>query len=217
MTTINTKKTARELPVAQTVQTEENLKDITNRRFEKLVALYPLEEGPLKATTMWRCRCDCGNEVNVSCHSLVRRNNKSCGCLKKKYQALLHDRLHLMDGTCVEWLAGRKQRIDNVSGFRGVYKKRNGRYTVSIGFKKKIYYLGTFDTFQEAVNERLSWESLVHEGFLKSHAMWIDMAQQDPEWARNNPFVFNVVKEDGDIRIINSMKDFIDPKAQENV
>ena len=202
MNTANEKNTAQALSKSGT-----GLKDITSQRFSMLVALYPLDHGTLKTTTKWRCRCDCGNEVDVSYHNLVRGNNKSCGCLKKIYQTSLHDRLHFTDGTCVEWLIGRKHRIDNVSGFRGVYKKKNGRYVVSIGFKKKIYYIGTYDSYDEAVNKRLSWESLVHDGFVRSRALWIEMAERDPEWALHHPFVFDVKKENGDIRIINSMEE----------
>ena len=30
--------------------------------------------------TMWRCECDCGNEVTVHGNSLMRGDTKSCGC-----------------------------------------------------------------------------------------------------------------------------------------
>ena len=181
-------------------------RDLTGQRFEHLVVLYPLDPSNRTTTALWRCRCDCGNEVNVTYHALTRGNNKSCGCLKKKYQALVHDRLHLIDGTCVEWLVGRKSRVDNASGFRGVFKKKNGKYLASIGFKKKVYYLGTFDDYDEAVAERLVWESLIHDGFVRARSHWVSMAAEDPEWARHNPFVFDLVKENGDLRIINSME-----------
>ena len=89
---------------------------------------------------------------------------------------------------------------------RGVFKKKNGKYLASIGFKKKVYYLGTFDDYDEAVAERLVWESLIHDGFVKARSHWVSMAAEDPEWARHNPFVFDLVKENGDLRIINSME-----------
>ena len=34
-----------------------------------------------------------------------------------------------MDGTCVEWLGGRRERSDNTSGHRGIFKKKNGKYS----------------------------------------------------------------------------------------
>lgn len=34
--------------------------------------------------TIWRCRCDCGNETLVDTSNLTRRHTESCGCLKQK-------------------------------------------------------------------------------------------------------------------------------------
>lgn len=33
--------------------------------------------------TLWRCKCECGNETVTSSHSLKRGNTRSCGCLRK--------------------------------------------------------------------------------------------------------------------------------------
>lgn len=182
--------------------------DLTGLRFGNLAVLYPLNPEDRMTTALWRCRCDCGNEVDVSYHALTRGNDKSCGCLKRQYQVMLHDRLHLVDGTCVEWLAGRKSRVDNSSGFRGVFKKKSGKYMASIGFKKKIYYLGTFESYEDAVEQRLKWERLIHDGFVKARSEWVSMAEHDSEWARKNPFIFDVAKDEQGLRIINSMEHF---------
>ena len=60
--------------------------------------------------------------------------------------------MELVDGTCVEWLKDRKIRTDNKSGCKGVYKRKSGKYSVTIGFKKRIIYLGTYDSKEEAVD-----------------------------------------------------------------
>ena len=130
--------------------------NLAGNRYGQLTALKRVKGDSRYAT--WECRCDCGNEVDVSVSSLNNGNNKSCGCLKKEYQRLVHDRLHLIDGTCIEWLDGRKSRSDNTSGFRGVFKKKNGKYIASIGFKKKIYHIGVFEEYSEAVDARLRAE-----------------------------------------------------------
>lgn len=183
--------------------------DITGKRFGKLVALYPLEKQGASGSVVWRCRCDCGNEVNATVSDLNKGNNKSCGCLKKEYQKLVRDRLHIVDGTCIEWLDGRKKRSDNTSGFRGVFKKKNGKYSVSIGFKKKIFYIGCFDDYEEAVETRLRAEKMIHEGFIRAHDLWEKKAEQDPEWGEKNPFRFEVSKENGILIVRNSMEEFM--------
>ena len=193
--------------------------DITGNRYGKLVALYPTGKTEESGSMLWRCRCDCGNEVDVSVSSLNKGNNKSCGCLKKEYQKLVHDRLHLIDGTCIEWLDGRKSRSDNTSGFRGVFRKKSGKYSVSIGFKKKIYYIGTFEEYSDAVDARLRAEKMIHDGFVEAHDYWLQRAEQDPEWAEKNPFSFDVTKENGILVIHNSMAEFMEadreaPKEQ---
>ena len=188
--------------------------DITGHKYGKLTALYPLDKVGDSGSVMWKCRCDCGNEVEVSVSGLNKGNNKSCGCLKKEYQKLVHDRLHLIDGTCIEWLDGRKFRSDNTSGFRGVFKKKNGKYSVSIGFKKKIYYIGTFEDYEDAVDARLRAERMIHDGFIEAHDYWLARAEKDPEWALENDFRFDVVKENGILTIRNSMAEFIEEEKE---
>ena len=142
--------------------------DIKGKRFGRLVALYPLEKR-VKGCIVWRCRCDCGSETDVPVNSLNKGNTKSCGCLKKEAQKRVRDRLHVVDGTCVEWLRGRKTRRDNRTGYPGVFQRKNGRYSASIGFKKKIHYIGTYDTFDEAVEARKEAEKEMFGSFLQQY------------------------------------------------
>lgn len=186
--------------------------DISGHRYGKLTAICPTGEKNPAGSMIWKCRCDCGNETNVAVSELNSGNCKSCGCLKEEYQKLLHDRLHLVDGTCVEWLEGRKVRSDNTSGFRGVFRKKNGKYNVSIGFKKKIYFVGVYETYREAVEARLNAEHEIFDTFLEAHQLWDAMAQKDPAWAGQNPFQFEVVKENGALVVHNSVEQFMKEK-----
>ena len=188
--------------------------DITGRRFGKLTAICPTDRKNAQGSVIWKCRCDCGNETEASVMELNSGNRKSCGCLKEKAKSSLHERLHLVDGTCVEWLEGRKGRTDNTSGFRGVYKKKNGKYSVSIGFRKKSLFIGVYDHYRDAVDARLRAEHLAHEGFLKAHRIWESMAEQDPEWEEENPFRFDVTKEDGRLVIHSSMEKFMHKETE---
>ena len=53
------------------------VKDIAGQRFGKLMALYPTKERRSKYT-VWHCRCDCGNEVDVPSMYLYRGDRKTC-------------------------------------------------------------------------------------------------------------------------------------------
>ena len=54
-------------------------KDITNQRFGKLTALYQIM-GNSCHTTVWHCKCDCGNYCDVKKEYLLKGATKSCGC-----------------------------------------------------------------------------------------------------------------------------------------
>ena len=181
-------------------------RDLTGSRFGKLVVLNAVSEVKEGyGASVWRCRCDCGKEVNVMYFGLVSGNNKSCGCLKEESQKNLLERMELVDGTCVEWLKDRKIRTDNKSGCKGVYKRKSGKYTVSIGFKKKIIYLGTYESRDEAIEARKKAEELVYDSFLEGYSIRKKRAKQDPEWEKGHPFQFDVEKKGGRLVVHNPM------------
>ncbi|HJA93979.1 MAG TPA: hypothetical protein H9717_12870 [Candidatus Eisenbergiella merdipullorum] len=170
--------------------------DLRGRRFGRLVAEYPTARRDHKGSVYWHCRCDCGKETEATEDGLIFGNNQSCGCLKRETQKRLPENLHRVDGTCVEWLEKRKSRSDNTSGFRGVYRKKDGRFRVSIGFKRQRIYLGTYETMEEAVEVRRKAEKEIHEAFLEMYRRWTERCDRDPEWGKKNPLIFRVVKGD---------------------
>lgn len=169
-----------------------NRLDIAGERFGRLTALYPTKKRDARGSVFWHCRCDCGNETDVSAAGLTGGNYLSCGCLKKENQKNISQQLHHVDGTCVEILEKRKHRRDNTSGFRGVCHMKNGRYRADIGFRGKRYYLGVFDTFEEAVDARLEAEGSMHGRFLEQYHAWKEKSDADPGWGREHPFEFRV-------------------------
>jgi hypothetical protein len=51
----------------------------TGKRFGKLLVISQDGRNNLKKV-LWKCKCDCGNEVTVVSGSLVTGNSTSCGC-----------------------------------------------------------------------------------------------------------------------------------------
>ena len=173
-----------------------NKKDITGRRVGRLVALYPTEKRDYKGSVIWHCRCDCGNEVDVSYDSLIYGHYVSCGCRKREHQITVSENLTFVGNTCLEWLEKRKYRQDNTSGFRGVVQRKNGNYSVNIGFRQKRYYLGTYDTYSDAVKVRLEAEEVIHGGFLRACRK-----RDQKDGSPGNDLVFEIKKGDGFIEI----------------
>ncbi len=177
------------------------IKDIAGRRFGRLKALYPTDKRDSKGSVIWHCQCDCGNACEVSQDKLVRHNTTSCGCLRQAQGASIHEKLHNVDGTCIEWLGKRKTRRDNKTGVKGVFRLKNGHYRATIGFKGKRYVLGTFDDFEDAKAVREQAEALIHGGFVKAWEGWQVRAAQDPDWAKANSLRFEVEKTPGGFAI----------------
>jgi hypothetical protein len=173
--------------------------DLTGRRFGRLVAVEPTERRDGKGSIVWKCLCDCGNTFETTEDALVSGNTVSCGCRREEVQEIFGScqYLTLVDGTCVEVLEKRKHRSDNKSGFRGVTKAKSGSYRVTIGLQGKRYHIGTFRSFERAVEARLEAERLFHGGFLAAWRSYQKRAGENPAWAKDNPFYFHVEKGDG--------------------
>lgn len=71
-----------------------NVEDLTGRRFGRYVVVARAPSRILKSgkkTTMWHCRCDCGNERDVSAGSLKSGSAQSCGCMKIEHLTINRD------------------------------------------------------------------------------------------------------------------------------
>lgn len=94
------------------------MKDLTGLKFERLVALSPTDKR-YHGCVVWKCKCDCGKEVEVPCSLLLSKTTRSCGCLCHDVNSKLAKtgnsrRTHGMSKTKIynEWL-GIKKRCNN--------------------------------------------------------------------------------------------------------
>lgn len=171
-----------------------SMKDLTGFTFDEISVLHPTEKRDYKGSVMWMCRCICGKQFMLSTDSIRHGNYKSCGCGRIKHGKKLQTYLTFVDGTCVEWLEKRKNRSDNTSGCTGVYVTSTKKYRSQITLSGKNYYLGTYNTFEDAVKARKNAEKVLHDCFVIAYKKWKQIANNDPEWAQKNPFHFEVDK-----------------------
>lgn len=144
--------------------------DLTGERYGRLVVLGMVKEndGSVKG---WKCRCDCGNTCICHAGNLRSGITKSCGCLQEESRKEnMKKAIHFVNGTCVERIASRKVFASNTTGHRGVYRRANNRWRACIGFQGKLHYLGTFGSYEEAVNARLEAEERLYDSFLEQYA-----------------------------------------------
>lgn len=138
---------------------------LTGMRFGKLTVLGPENEDG--SSGYWRCRCDCGNEIVCRGENLRSGNTKSCGCLRETVRREnMKKAIHFVEGTCVERIAKSGTCSGNTGGCRGVYQRENGRWRAAIGFQGKVYNLGTFQCFEDAVKARMDAEERMYAPFL---------------------------------------------------
>lgn len=137
------------------------LKDWKGKRFGMLTVLD--YRGKEKGVHIWKCRCDCGNEVDVRQTNLQNGWTKSCGCQRSPQK-----NLHYEKGTCVEMLQTETLYKSNTSGVRGVYyNTKRRKWIAQIMFRQKCYYLGGYDQIEEAAEARAEAEEKIFGDFLK--------------------------------------------------
>ncbi|EFV00789.1 AP2 domain protein [Pseudoramibacter alactolyticus ATCC 23263] len=200
--------TAKQLKAGQTTscgcQRKRHLhyKNLRGRWFGRLTALYPTAHRDKKGSIKWKCRCACGNECLVTEDALVHGNTRSCGCRKTEVQGAVFKKVSLYEGTSYTLLKYRNAiRSDNASGYTGVYENKNGKYKAVIGFKGKVYHLGTHDTLQAAAAMRRYAEKILHQGFCEAFERWKVLSRGDPAWETDNPLIYEVSFKDREFDI----------------
>ena len=175
--------------------------DITGQRFGRLVAQHPSKRYDKSGSVVWHCKCDCGNEVDVSYNTLVYTNQKSCGCQKKEHDCKLHTYLTHVAGTSVDMLKSKKIPTDNTTGYRGVYLIR-GKYVAKIVFQKKQYFLGTYDNIEDAAEARKKAEEVLFDDVAEHYRKWKEIADTDSDWAIQNPVQIIVNQQDRKLNVV---------------
>lgn len=84
--------------------------NISNQRFGRLIAIEPLGSDK-HHSIIWKCKCDCGNIVNVDGRSLRRGMTRSCGCLA--HDVHLSGDIRRKHGGCGTRLYATWKRIKN--------------------------------------------------------------------------------------------------------
>lgn len=190
-------------------------KDIAGQRFHRLTALYPMPDRK-KRSVVWHCRCDCGNEVDISYNELVYTTRQSCGCQKREYDGqFFKENLTRVDGTSIDQLRSKKLSKNNTTGYKGVYLIR-GKYVAKIVFQHKQYFLGTYESIDDAVQARRRAEAILAEGTVRHYERWQQRAKHDPAWARENPVRIFVSRDQAggfSISFLPQMDDSIAPQG----
>lgn len=156
-----------------------NVKKIEGQRFGRLVAISPTEKRGTNGSVIWKCKCDCGNIVEVSVKNLTAKsgkNTRSCGCVLEDYQRtkgtqILREEVKkdCVEGTKIHSLS-MKISINNTSGIKGVtWDKRKKKWKAQICLKRTQYNLGTYDSIEDAAKARKEAEEKLFKPVLEKY------------------------------------------------
>lgn len=154
-----------------------NTIDLTGKKFSKLLVLGVDSKkqvihanGKKKNIYYWKCKCDCGKEVIRTARGLKSGATKSCGC-NKDYKKLIeyNKKTIFKEGTNLALLnkAINKNSITKVRGV--VFSKEKNKYVASIGFKGKVYNLGSYTNVEDAINAREEAEKKYYKPILEKY------------------------------------------------
>lgn len=183
-------------------------RNIAGIKFGMLTAIEPTEERIHGGYVVWRCICDCGNEVMVSRNSLVQGMKRNCGCnrsmtdyreyIGRKFGLLTvidiirHSKGYILfrcrcdcgrelEVKKADVLLGRVENCgcvgfkpvneieakkleypiqgripkNNKSGCKGVtYNSKKNKWVARLMYKGTNYYLGEYSDLTDAINAR---------------------------------------------------------------
>lgn len=150
--------------------------DITNRRFNRLVALKPTNNrDKYNGSVIWECKCSCGNISYVAEYKLKNGVVGSCGCLGKenskknmKKATGKHLKEHIVEGTNIHAIIRKEPNSNNTSGVTGVqWDKNRNKWRATITFKGKVYFLGRYKNKEDAIKVRKEAEENIFGEFLE--------------------------------------------------
>lgn len=125
--------------------------NLAGMRFGSLIAIAPTEKRSSDRSVYWKCRCTaCGKEKEIPANQLKKGVQISCGCSRANR---LQQTNGYIEGTCLKSVFSDTISKNNTSGYKGVYQKR-GKWAARIQYKKQNYYLGTYDSLNDAVEAR---------------------------------------------------------------
>ena len=134
-------------------------KDIRNLPFGYLKPIEPTNKKD-RNDIVWRCKCKCGNIVELPATRLLLGNTLSCGCMRA--ENIRSASKNIAGTSLVMSLKEDEKKTDTLSGYTGVSPKRD-KWFAHITYRGKHYNLGTYSNIEDAIKARARAKELVME------------------------------------------------------
>lgn len=151
-------------------------KNIAGKQFGYLTAIEPTGARSRK-DIVWRCRCQCGSEVEYPATRLLLGNTVSCGCLRGAH---FKEANKYIGGTSLRQSIEEQVHSTRAkSGYTGVTTKR-GKWKAYIKYKGQDIDLGCYAKLEDAVKARARGKELVQADALGLLDFYEELHRNDP-------------------------------------
>ena len=158
-----------------------NKKDLKGKRFGKLIVFEETSKRQDGGCIVWKCKCDCGNVVEVSSKRLCNKLQESCGCYqteRQKYSMKKLKEKQSVENTNIHLIEKNKANSNSKTGVRGVcYINSKKKYKAFLSLNKKYYVLGFFDNLNDAIKARKEAEEKYFKPILDKYNKKMKTAQ----------------------------------------
>ena len=149
-----------------------NIKDLKGKKFGKLTVLEQTDKRQDKCI-VWKCKCDCGNIVELSSKRLRNNINISCGCYQKERQKYSMNKLQKnqsVENTNIDLISKQTANKNSKSHIRGVhYSKEKRKWIATLTFQKKLVLNKSFNNIESAIKARKEAEEKYFKPILKKY------------------------------------------------
>ena len=150
-----------------------NFKDLTNQKFGRLTVLSRTSKTSDGGSVVWKCKCDCGNIVEVSSRRLRNNITLSCGCLQKERQKYSINKLHqaqLIENTNIDLISKKDANSNSKSGVRGVHwSEPKKKWIATLTINKKLVLNKSFTEKNKAIEARKKAEEKYFKPILEKY------------------------------------------------
>lgn len=166
-------------------------KDLTGTKSNMLTVIE--YAGKRKGKSYWKCRCDCGNYVEIPSDYVTTGRNKSCGCIKSVKGRKTNDIVHGLSKTRIHkiWCGmiarcfSQNQKIYKHYGAKGITVC--DEWIGTEGFVRFYEW-----SMENGYSEKLSIDRIdVRGNYEPSNCRWVDMVVQNNNKTNNRFIEYN--------------------------
>ena len=173
-------------------------KDLIGKVFGRLTVIERVENNK-DGRTMWRCKCECGNDCIILGKNLLNGGTKSCGCLKLEINRKinrrhgmtntpLYKKWQVMNTRCnnpnrdhYQWYGGKGIKVcEEWRKFENFYD-----WAMASGYREGLT-IERIDINKDYEPSNCKWITLKEQSFNKANTRWLTLngkTQSLTKWA----------------------------------